>query len=309
MGVYRHVTYVVRRAALVGDNGPFSLGINPITYLILHIDGLVAGTTAVGVDQPFTDLDRINITFNGASVINLNGEDLRAMLMALGWRVPFVLNHASATDNDLVRVSIPIPFSRRSFWLNEGFPASRKGELEMRVNFAAQGATFQTRFLTIEGVEVLDMVSTRFLKAVELSRALTTGDPDFELPIGNDYAGVLIFEPAVADAGVGSGTIASMRMLLDNVEFGIANARYESLRAQFESRGGPIDAYAFASLPQLAAYAYIDFDPNKDGEYLVPTIGRSSIKLRPEIDNAGTVRVIPVELVRVETAQPVAVGG
>lgn len=309
MGLSRWVTYVVRRAVVVGDNGPFSLGINPISFLLLHVDGVVAGAAAVGVDQPFTDIDRINITFNGASVWNINGEDIRAALMALGWRVPYVLNHASATNGDIVRMTIPVPFSRKSFWLNEGFPASRKGELEMRINFSAEGATFQTRNFTIEGVEVLDMVSTRFLKVVELSKALTAGDPDFELPIGNDYAGILIFQPAVADAGVGSGTISSIRMLLDNVEFGIANARYESLRAQFESRGGPVDAYAFASLPQLAAYAYIDFDPNKDGEFLVPTIGRSSIKLRPEIDNAGTVRVHPVELVRVETAQPVAVGG
>ena len=45
----------------------------------------------------------------------LAGEDLRAVLVALGWRVPYVLNHPSVTNGDLVRLSIPIPFSRRRF--------------------------------------------------------------------------------------------------------------------------------------------------------------------------------------------------
>ncbi len=302
MGIYRRVINVVRRAANVGVNGPFNLSVNPITYSVLHVDGLVANATAVGVDQPWTDIDNITVSFNGASVLNINGEDLRALLVALGWRVPYIVNHPSATNSDLVRLSIPIPFSRKRFWLNEGFPASRSGELQMSVSFVAQGATFTTRFFSIESNEVLDMVPRRFLKAVTQSKALTAGDQDFELPKGNDLAGVLIFEPALADSGVASGTLRSIKFLLDDVEFGIANARFESMRDMFEQRGGPIDMFEFGALPRLARYALIDFDPLQDGEYLVPTVGRSSVKLRPEIDTAGTVRAIPIELVAVETA-------
>lgn len=303
MGLWRRVTNVVRRAALVGANGPFTMSVNPFTYIVIHVDGVVAGAAAVGTEQPWTDITNLNLTFNGSSIYNLNGVDARAALMALGWRVPYVVNHASATNGDVVRVSIVLPLSRRPFWLREGFPASRKGEVELSLSFAAEGATFQTRFFTIETVEVLDMVSQRFLKMVTNSRALTVGDPDFELPLGNDYAGILVFSPAVADAGIATGTIRTMKMLVDNVEHSVVNSRFEALRDMFERMPGPLDSFAFGSLPQLASYNYIDLDPLKDDEYLLPTLGRSSVKLRPEIDNAGTVRVVPVELVRVEVSQ------
>ncbi len=302
MGLYRRVTNVVRRVATVGVNGPHELSVNPVSFMSLHLDGVVAGAAAVGQDVPFTDLTNITVTFNGASVINMSAVDLRAALMALGWRIPYVVNHPSVTNGDLVRVTLPIPFSRKRFWLNEGFPASRKGELQMTLTFGAEGATFQTRNYNIESTEILDMRSTRFLKMVTNSRALTAGDPDFELPIGNDYVGVLVHEPALADAGVATGTVAAIRVLLDNVEFGIANARYEALRDYFEQKGGPLDGFANGALPNLANYAYIDFDPLADDQYLLPTIGRSSVKLRTEVDNAGTLRVTPIELVKVETA-------
>ena len=304
MGVYRRVTPVTRRAAAVGINGPFDLGVNPISYAVLHVDGVVAGAGAVGQEQPFTDIDRIRVTFNGAGVVDVQGEDLRAILFALGWRVPYILNHASATNGDLVRVSIPIPFSRRRFWLRESLPASRRGEFQISVTFSAQGATFQTRNFTIETIELLDAQPMKFLKYVENSRALTAGDPDMELPIGNDYIGLLVFEPAEADAGFGSGTIARIRFLLDNVEFGIADASYDGMRDMFEQKGSPLESFNNASLPQLGRYAYIDFDPLMDDAFLVPTLGRSSVKLRFEVDNAGTIRVHPIELVQVPGAQP-----
>ncbi len=308
MGVFRRVVNVVRRVGVVGVNGPFNLSVNPITYSILHIDGVVAGAAAVGPDQPWSDITNVTVSFNGASVVNINGVDLRAMLVGLGWRVPYVRNHASATNGDFVRVSIPIPFSRKRFWLNEGFPASRSGELQVSVSLAAEGATFQTRNMSVESFEVLDMVPRRFLKLVTQSKALTVGDADFELPKGNDLAGILIFQPAVADAGVATGTLRTMKMLLDDVEFGIANSRWESMADALEQRGSPVDAFGNGSLPQLAGYGLIDFDPLQDGEYLVPTVGRASVKLRPELDNAGTVRAIPIELVAVETGM-VGAGG
>lgn len=306
MALYRRVTYRVRGTVAAGVNGPFDLGVNPISYLILHFDGVVAAVTAVGVDRPWTDIVNINVTFNGASVLNLNGEDLRALLVALGWRVPYVVNHSSATNGDVVRVSIPVPFTRRRFWTRELFPATRKGELQITVTMAAEGATFQARNLTLEGVEVLDGEPQRFLKYVSNSRALTAGDPDFSLPVGNDYVGILVRVPAVADAGIGTGTIRTMKLLVDDTEFGIAAARFEAMRDMFEQKGNPLDAFAFAAIPDMAAYAYIDFDPLEDDAYLLPTIGRASVKLRPELDNSGTVRAIPIELVKVETRAAVA---
>ncbi len=302
MGVYRRVTPVTRRAGAVGVNGPFDLGVNPISYAVLHLDGVVAGATQSGQNQPFSDIERIRVTFNGAGVVDINGVDLRALLVALGWRVPYVVNHASATNGDLIRVSIPIPFSRRRFWLREAFPASRRGEFQISVTLATQGATFQGRNFAIETIELLDAQPMRFLKYVEQSRALTAGDPDFELPVGNDYVGLVVFQPAVADAGFGSGTIGRLRFLLDNVEFGVADGSFDAMREMLEQKGSPLDLFQNGSLPELANYAYIDFDPLQDDAFLVPTVGRSSVKIRFEVDNAGTVRIHPIELVVVPGA-------
>ena len=160
--------------------------------------------------------------------------------------------------------------------------------------------------MTVESIQLLDANPERFLRMITQSRALTVGDPDFELPKGNDYAGILMFEPDVADAGVATGNIRDVRLLVDEVEFGIANARFEAMRDGFEYKGKAFDSYGFDALPPLANYGFIDFDPLKDDSYLLPTIGRSSVKLRPTLDGAETIRVVPIELVRVE---PLRTGG
>ena len=306
MGIFRRIVDVPRRAAVVGVNGPFNLSVNPISFSVLHVDGVVAGVAAVNVNAPFNNLENIRVEFNGAGVIDIEGEDLRSALMALGWRVPYVWNQTSVTNGDVVRVSIPIPFSRKPYWLNECFPATRSGELVIRLTFSAEAATFQTRNFTVESIQLLDANPEKFLRMITQTRALIAGDEDFELPKGNDYAGILIREPVIMDAGAATGTIRDVRLLVDEVEFGIANSRFEAMRDQFEQTGGPVDNYQGGALANLGLYGFINFDPLRDDQYLLPTIGRSSVKLRPTLDNAGTVRVIPFELVRVE---PLRAGG
>ena len=75
----------------------------------------------------------------------------------------------------------------------------------------------------------------------------------------------------------------------------------------YEKMGPPIDHITNSWMPQLAHYAYVDFAPLLAESSLVPTVGRSSIKFRFEVDNAGSVRVHPIELVAVPGAQAGAV--
>ena len=109
-----------------------------------------------------------------------------ALIFALGWRVPFVVNFGSVTVGDVARLSIPIPFSRRRFWLREAFPASRRGEFQISVTFAGESAGWINRNFTIEVVELLDAQPMRFLKYVEQSRALNAEDPDFKRRVKAD---------------------------------------------------------------------------------------------------------------------------
>lgn len=307
MGVYRRVTPVTRRAVVTGVNGPFDLGVNPISYAILSFDGLVTGAAAVGQAGLLNQVERVRVTFNGAGVVDVTGLDLMALYLALGWRIPFTVNGLSTTNGDLVRVSIPIPFSRRRFWLREAFPASRRGEFQISVTFPGPGITPGSRNFSIETVEILDAQPMRFLKYVEQSKVIATGDPDFELPVGNDYVGVLVRGLQPADAGFGTGTIGRVRFLLDNVEFGVADASFDGMRDFLEQRGGPFDHFENEALPRLANYAFVDFDPLQDDQYLVPTVGRSSVKFRFEVDVGAAIRVLPIELVAVPGAAPGAV--
>lgn len=302
MAEFRRRVSVPRRALTDGVNGPFDLGVNPISHLILHLDGVVAGAAAVGVRTPYADLDNVTVALQGASVINLQGEDLQAAVAVVLRHVPYVLNHSSATNGDLVRLSIPVPFGRRQYWQNECFPATKKGDLQLQVTMSAEGATFQARNITVEAVELVGATPKRFMKMVSLTRALTATDFDFPLPIGNAYAGFLIFQPAVADAGVASGTIRSMTLLLDHREEFVIASRFEAMRDQFHSLVPDFDEYLASALPALAGYGLVDFDPLRDDEYLVESSKFEDIRLRLELDNAGSPRVIPLELVTVPGA-------
>jgi hypothetical protein len=45
-------------------------------------------------------------------------------------------------------------------------------------------------------------------------------------------------------------------------------------------------------------YTYLDFDPVQDDAFMVDTEGRASVRMRFVPDVTGTVRMTPVELVR-----------
>ncbi len=305
MAEFRRRVPVPRRAVVAGVNGPFDLGVNPISHLVVHIDGLVAAVTAVGVRQPYTDMTNLLVAFQGSSVINLAGVDLQAAVAAALRRVPYVWNQSSAVNGQIVRVSIVVPFGRKLFVEEECFPASKKGDLQLSMTFAAEGATFTTRNVTVEAVEMPGAVPKMFMKLVSLTRALVATDFDMPLPIGNTYAGILVFEPAVEAAGAASGTIRNLTLLLDNREQIVIGSRFEALRSEFETRVANIDEYIASAIPALGSYALIDLDPRYDGAFLLESTKYEDIRLRFELDNAGSPRVIPFELVNV----PAPAGG
>jgi hypothetical protein len=57
-----------------------------------------------------------------------------------------------------------------------------------------------------------------------------------------------------------------------------------------------------ADIPPLQ-YGYLDFDPLKDGTFSMETAGASQLDLDLNSDvSAGTVRILPVELVKIPGA-------
>ena len=293
--VYLHETSVRERALAAGDNGPFDLPVNPVSFLLLHVRA-EAAAAAADFAQLLGHLTSIVVNFKGTQILSMSGVDLARMVHHL-WGRPLNIENFNAVAPALVSLTIPIPFGRRPFGKNEAFPATRRGEFTLTVTRSAVLTNIANPQFSVEAVQLLEAEPKQFLKMVTLSRAIVAGDSDMELPIGNPFLGLQVFSPTAMGNAPISETIRRLRLMLDNVEFDIADSAFDVSRSVGLWRGWDFNQYAaFSSL--MRNYAYLDFDPLMDDSFMVDTEGRASVKLRFEPDVAGTVRVMPVELVR-----------
>ncbi len=299
MAVYLSETVVQERALAAGVNGPFDLPVNPISFFLLHVR---APATAAAADlaQLLAHLESIVVTFKGTSIVSMSGADLVRLVHVLWGRV-INLENFGVVAPGLVSFTIPVPFSRVPFWAKEAFPATRRGELTVSVTRAAALTNITAPQFAVEAVTLLEADPQQFLKLVTLSRAIAVGDADMELPIGNPVLGLQVFSPTAMGNDPISETIRRFRLLVDNVEMDIGDASFDAHRAIAFLRASDLPEYV--ALPSsVRNYVYVDLDPLKDDGFAVETEGRASVRLRFVPDVAGTVRVTPVELVRLAGA-------
>lgn len=292
--IYLHETSTQERALVAGDNGPFDLPVNPVSFILLHLRAVI-GAIAPSFDDLMLALTRVDVRFKGTGILTMSAADLARQVHTL-WGRNLNVENLNGVVGDLISWTIPIPFTRRPYWSKEAFPATRRGEFTIGVTAPAVFTNITAPQISIEVVELLEAEPTQFLKMVTLSRVVAAGDSDFELPIGNPLLGLQIFSPTAMGVAPISETIRRFRLLLDNVEYQVADSSFDAHRAIGRLRGGDFDA--FTAIPSLARnYVYADFDPMLDEGYIVQTEGRASVRLRMQPDVTGTVRVTPVELV------------
>jgi hypothetical protein len=182
----------------------------------------------------------------------------------------------------------------------------------------------------VEQLELLDAVPERFIKYTTFTKTPTaTGDHDVDLPLGNNIAGILLFGTTAPGAAATSfnASIGQLKLLIDNVENYYGQANWESLRGDTLIRAP--QQYDFAAhdheTPNAVGagvntsdvseadlidrqYAYLDFDPLRDGGFMLETEGRGRVHLRITADVADAIRVIPVEMIALPgAATPAAV--
>lgn len=301
-----------------------TLPVNPLSFVDIVIRGLNNGAnTRPTLTNILAVLTTIEVLFKGSSIISLSPRDLYALQMVMGWAKNPV-QPITHVDNDIWRVLLRLSFSRRPFWTDEGFPASRSGELQIRYTPAATFSGIDGTSLQVETEEILDAQFARFLKYTTLSRTPTaTGESDLDLPIGNPYAAILLFGTTVPSGGAVTASMREVRMLIDNQEAFVPRTRWDTLHQEYMSRAGLVGwlvehvhqentASVYTQNTATRAmtietsvdtpYGWLEFDPLRDGSYLIPTEGRSSVKLRINADVADAQRVIPVELISVAGA-------
>lgn len=305
--------------AAITDNLP----VNPISFVDIILRGLkLTGTTYPTVLNMLNVLSTIEILFKGSSIISLSPRDLYALQQVMGW-AKNLPQPRSVNDVSPWRLLLRLSFSRKPFWVNEGFPASRAGELQIRYTPAASFTAVGTVSLQVEVEEILDGQFSRFLKYTTLSRTpAATGESDLDLPIGNPYAGILLFSTTVPTGAAVTSDMIEVRVLIDNQEAFVPRTRWDALHQNFMQGCGAAlwllehihnenTATAYASnentggprwdVHSLNLYGWLEFDPLRDGSYLLPTEGRSSVKLRINSNVATPLaqRIIPVELISV----------
>lgn len=294
------------RSVIVQDETPaadgtytWDLPVNPVSFVDVTIKCLNV-TDEATLANILALVSKVEVLYRGQSVVSVSAADLYAMDCVVMRGVPVFANLV-ATDNATRSVALRIPLGRRSYDINESFPATKKGELQLQATVDIATAEADGLILQVETVELLDVSPTQYLKYTTLSATpAATGDFDVGLPMGNDVLGLLLFSTTVPTGTVWTTTINKLKVLLDNVEYGYANANWESMHGDLLARGGmPLgseDAWADDAIKQ---YAFADYDANDDGEHAVSTRGRSTFTARIDAGDTNALRIIPVELVKV----------
>jgi hypothetical protein len=302
------------------------LPVNPLSVIYVTVKMLNNTTTLSDfslINAILNQISKLEVLYKGSAIISGSLADLARLYGFLLHRSPAQTN-ADYVDNRTRCVTIPILLGRRPFWIEECFPAVRRGELQLQTTVAAAQTGVDTPVLQVETVELLGATPTRFMKATTISKTPTaTGDHDVDLPIGNKIAHALLFGTTVPTAASYNASIGQLRLLVDNVESFYARANWETLHNEMSRRvaescqssvhqhlENSAGAYAQnattddnnSSVGFYDQYALLDFDPLEDSSYLLDTKGRARIHLRINADVADAIRIIPTEIIEVAGA-------
>jgi len=315
---------LANREAVTADTViTYDLPVNPLSFLDLDVEAALSAAYTQGL---FTNIgaifDKVEVLFKGTSILSLSGADLLAYNAVVTGRFPPVLNRqVNVAAEQIFRFRIP--FGRYPYSQVECFPAVRRGELQLRLDYASSFTNVTSLDLTITTCELMGAAPKQFLKATTLSKTPVVGDNDVDLPIGNKMIGLLLFGTTVPAGTAKTTTIDKVKLLIDNMESYLHEVRWATLNhAIYEILGkdqvdsdhthkenaataytqdaatavrNPIDA-------PLGQYGYIDFDPNRNDRYLLETAGKGRLWLRVTAGDTNAIRVIPVEIIELGAA-------
>jgi len=267
-------------------------------------------------------IDSLAVRFRGQDIIRGTLQDL-AILNGLVCASPPWGYRTQDGANEILTLTVPICFGRRPFSVVECFPAVRRGDLTLELNVDIAQGNVDELALQVETVELLDETPERYLKYTTSGQTFaTTGEEVVRLPIGNPLLGVLLFGTTVPTAAARTATWERLRTRVDHVETLYAQANWDTIHGELARQGLQMNdavaehahmanggAAGFAVTTQqnrisdlVESYGYLDFDPLKDGSYMLVTAGRADIELVRQAGTADLGRFTPVELVEVRAA-------
>lgn len=326
----RSIVSDIQTLTASADIVPVDLPVNPLSFLVLTINAEVNGAQEVQDDARefihhlgmVTDL---SIRHRGENIIQGSLSDIAMMSFLLTGIAPWGREFTYG-DNTFTSRSVLIPFSRMPYWHQEAFPATQRGNLRFFMTAGAALGVYDNFQWALEAVELIEDNPSQFLKFTTLTRALAaTGRQKIPLPIGNDLLGLLLFDPSDEIDATEQYAFGKIKILKDNVEQYVSTSNWEANAIDMSIRGQSLMTAFGHTHVQAAAdtsvggtgfrdadrppiqYGFVDFDPLRDGSYSLETAGAASLDLDMDSDvSSGTVRVMPVELVKIPGAAAAA---
>lgn len=320
---FLHSVSTVEQSIAVDGVVTFDLAVNPLS--VVHLVLRPLNDTGTLADFPsylevVGALNRINIAWLGSSIFNMSGRDAAALAYFRHGLVPRQVTHID-TDDFRRCVVLPIFLGRDAFDEKSCFPASKRGELTIELDFDVADAGYDGMRLSIESLELLDAKPTEYeRKVTSVQTFAATGDNDLDMPPGLMYRGILLFGTTSFTGATPAPTLGRISTRLDNSEVLYSSTDFEVAHTLGSLFGGQppimdehihrVDATAASvieptTLPSQIGgggwqnYAWLDFDPTRDDRFSLDTRGKSRFHVRSNAEAAELVRAIGIEVVKV----------
>jgi len=276
------------------------LPVNPLSHLILTLAAYNV-TDEATVAELLAFVNKVTVSHLGKSIINMESEDLAGLNEYLFGVGAFNLQPASA-DNSQITLNMIIPFGRRLYDPSECFPATKRGELQLTLDLTEITTSADNGKISVAAVELPEATPARYLKAatMRVDAPSSTGALDVELPIGNKIAALLVRMTTWPTTNSHTFGIEDFEILVNNIEEGYVSGNARSVIGEMMLRTNiPSRSIAAQGKPIPANVNWLDFDPHGDGQYLLETAGKSSVKLRANMGVAEAWYLTPVELIEI----------
>lgn len=267
-------------------------------------------------------LQEVSILYRGTSIVALSGAMAWVMGGVLCGAVPVVQRSEDALGAG-VSVTLPLYLGHR--WAGDGsaFPASRRGELQLRLRFGPLSPRLDGGSLrvTVTALELLEHEPRSWLKYVELQRTFTAnGEQDVDVSMGYPVLGWGVVMESRYPLTGGVPTVVSAKLLVDGVEqvvgevfagpmvdmfsskYGLGLAATEHVHRENFDGAYTQGAVGGRVLSQGPVHGQCFWLPTSYDEvpYALDTRGRGRVNFRFVAGQTDTVRVAQLELVRVE---------
>ena len=253
----------------------------PLSHLILAVSCCQA-TDEITLAELLAFINKIEVTKKGVEITSLESEDLFGTNCYL-YRKPPIKTNNITTATATTTLGLIIPFGRKIFDPDECYPATKKGDLTVRIDTTVIATAAITGIFNLEAVELVGATPKHYLKTTLMTVAAPgkTGDNDVELPMGNEIIALQIRRTSGPAATTHLYGVDAASILKNNKQFGYASAQAECLDADIGLRmGGLRSTMLLQQLLVPEKIFWMDFDPNDDSKWLLNTKDATSLKLR-----------------------------